>query len=659
MYTPTSVRSTPKYLALALLITSCGSSHSTEDAGFSAHGDPCAPEEGCRSGLTCLSDDRFPGGYCTVPCPDGSCGDGATCAPEFSTPLCLATCGAPSDCRDGYQCWRGACRPECRNATDCGGDTAVCEAGLCSGAECTTDAECGPMQRCVANECEPLPPPEMDGATLLPTGTPCTADDECLEGVCLPAELGGVCSLPCTEPEDCFVFPSEAGCSALAEPGAPTVCVVGPPGGRSMAQPCTADDDCLARVCQGGVCSEVCSDVAQCTPGLECLELERAGAGGSTFMGCGWGDPRAVELLHVDYGRVDDIRPGFGPTLELATPPDAVSITLQAQQVGGPDRNVSFFSVTDPDGTRVFDVNELLMWNDQPVRWLPFDTYESGSMLAPNTTPDRVAFVPGLWQWSVGPIPESAGDTAETNYRLGAIIKRARGGVLPDAMSISLEIYIAPGLGMNASNADSNGKLQATLSQLETILGQAGVSVRRVRYHDVSGSRFSIIDSTDGSDSELAELFRQGRGGGRALDVFLVRAISTDGGGFAALGVAGGIPGPIDLHGTAHSGVVTAFDDMVVGSGSSGGRTVGHILAHEIGHYVGLFHSTERVRPCGPGEDPTTVECAPFGGGDQLDDTSRGDMGNLMFWSIVGSGSNTDLSPGQRLVYRLSALTGR
>jgi len=653
------VRSTPKYLALALLIASCGSSHASVDAGFSAYGDPCDPDVGCLAGLTCLSDDRFPGGYCTFPCADGACGEGATCDPDFSTPLCLATCDDASDCRAGYQCWRGACRPECRNATDCGGEGVLCEAGICSGAECTTDDECGPTQRCVANECEPLPPPPMDSATLLPTGTPCATDDECLEGVCLAAELGGVCSLPCTEPEDCFVFPTEAGCSALAEPGAPTVCVVGPPGGRSAGRPCSADDECLARICQDGYCSEVCSDAAQCVPGLDCTDLERAGSGGSTFSGCGWDAPRSVDFVNVDYGRIDDIRAGFVETLELATPPDAVSITLQARQVGGPDRNVSFFSVTDPEGTRIFDVNELLMWNDQPERWLPFETYDSGSMLVPNTTPDRVAFVPGFWQWAVGPIPEGAGDTAQSDYQLTAIIKRARGGTLPDSQSLNLEIYIAPGLGLNASNADSNGKLQTALSRLDTILGQAGISLARVRYHDVAGGGFSVIDSTDGRDSELADLFRTGRGGRRALDVFLVRAISTDGGGFRALGVAGGIPGPVDMHGTAHSGVVCAFDDMVVGSGSSGGRAVGQILAHEIGHYVGLFHSTEQTRPCGAGEDPTTVECAPFGGGDQLADTSRGDMGNLMFWSIVGGGSNTELSPGQQTVYQLSALVGR
>ena len=86
-------------------------------------------------------------------------------------------------------------------------------------------------------------------------------------------------------------------------------------------------------------------------------------------------------------------------------------------------------------------------------------------------------------------------------------------------------------------------------------------------------------------------------------------------------------------------------------------QVIGQILSHEMGHYVGLFHSTEQARPCGPGEDPSTVDCAPFGGGDQLADTTRGDTTNLMYWSIVGSGTNTDLTAGQGHVYRMSALT--
>jgi hypothetical protein len=209
---------------------------------------------------------------------------------------------------------------------------------------------------------------------------------------------------------------------------------------------------------------------------------------------------------------------------------------------------------------------------------------------------------------------------------------------------------------LDATTAASDARLQGALARLETILAAVGVGIGDVRYHVISDRRYAIIDSTAGEDSELAGLFRQSAPrSGRRLNLFLVRSISGGTDGFRALGIAGGIPGPVGEHGTQHSGVVVAFDPAIVGTGSSGANRVGHVMAHEIGHYLGLYHVTEQSRPCGPGE---TEGCAPFGGGDTLTDTRHGDTGNLMHWSIVSSGSNIGLSMGQGFVMRVSALAG-
>ncbi len=647
--------------ACALLFAAaCGSSHGTDAGGpASSYGDPCGASMPCGSGLSCVENDLFPGGYCTTTCDVAGCGDGASCDTSISPALCLASCADASECRDGYQCWRGSCRPRCRAASECGAELVTCEPdGTCAGVECVSDGDCAPTQTCRMGACVERPPAPDGGAMGAPPGTPCTRDDECDGRVCLPAALGGVCSLECTQPEDCFVFPSEAGCSALAEAGAPTVCVVGPPGGRGVGQPCGADDDCLARICQDGQCSEVCSATDQCLPGTRCVELARAGAGGATFSGCGYPDAGRSEIYEVDYGRVD-VRAGFAEMLELATPADAISVTLQAAQTRGDARDLSFLSVTDPDGLQLFDVGQIVMLADQPIRWLPAETYDSASMLIPNTTPDRVTFVPGVHRWAVGPIPSAMGDVATPTLHLTALVKRARGGSFTTGR-IDLNVFVIGISGLTAASAASHSKLQGALTRFEAILAPTGISLGTVRYFDVTGAdatTFQVIDSSDGADSELARLFRVGSGGSaRGVNVYLVRSISGAGDGFRALGVAGGIPGPVGIDGTGHSGVCVSFSDAVVGSGTTGANVVGQILAHEVGHYVGLFHATEQLRPCGPGEDPSDG-CAPFGGGDQLADTTRGDDGNLMYWSIVGGGTNTELSDGQGHVYRMSALT--
>lgn len=653
MRTPRALVTFP--IVALLLAAGCGESHDADGGGPSDLGGPCATVS-CAEGLSCLLDERFPDGYCSVVCDDGTCPDGAACDATSSPPLCLASCVAAADCRDGYQCWRGSCRPECLGDGDCGGDGATCAPdGRCEGPECAGDEDCGAMQRCDGFECVP----RTDAGAALGPGDACARDEECTTGLCLDAAHGGFCTLPCARAADCLeLSAAETGCSALPHDadgdGSPETvrqaCAALPAGAAPMGGACTADDECEARLCQQGQCTEVCGSVDDCLAGQTCRTLERAGVPGATYQGCGYADRAgAVAVETIDLG-TRDLRAGFLGDVELATPPDAVSVTLQARRASGDPLELSFVTVADPADTVLFDVGEIVALRDQPIRWLPVDTGESVTMLVPNTTADRVAFLPGRFAWTVSPIPRSMGDSGSARVALSALVKRAAGGTV-SAGRVDLNVHFVSGVGPGASGAPTHGKMQSTLGRLETILAREGVSVGTVRYFDVADSSYRIISSTDGADSELASLFRESDGrSGRAVNVFFVRSIEGPSGGFAALGVAGGIPGPVGIHGTQHSGVVAVWD----GQSAS---VLGHVLAHELGHYVGLFHSTERLRPCGPGETPEDG-CAPFGAGDQLSDTARGDDGNLMYWSIVGGGSNDELSAGQGFVLRTSAAIG-
>lgn len=647
-------------LTLALTLAACDDSHEL-DAGAGVYGAPCSSSMPCPGSLGCVETPQFPGGYCTATCTTDCAGE-ADCVDTTTPPLCLARCETAADCREGYQCWRGNCGPMCSSDTDCGAGGACRDDGFCAGAMCTTTADCGPGQACRGGQCvESLGDGGVGG---LPHGSPCTEDAECEGGWCLPPELGGVCSLSCTQATDCFVFEVEAGCSAppLDRDGdgvpeiAPQICVLSPPGSLGTAQLCTEDIGCLARLCQEGQCTEVCDDDSDCVPGQMCTNLARAGVPGATYMGCGYGPVGSGGVLSVELDTVD-LQTGRGTTLSVATPPDAVSLTLEAEDLDrGLPLELSFVSVIDPDGTLLFDVNEIAMLNDQPIRWLPADTTESITMLVPNTTPDRVEFVPGLHTFTVSPIPRFMGDTASTRLRIVARVKRAPGGVL-NAGRLDLNVHIVPGIsGLSAASAPTNSRMQGGLGRMRAILSTVGITIGTIRYVDVNQPALTVIDTTDGPDSELSTLFRTSGTtlGGDALDVFIVRSISAGGGGFRALGIAGGIPGPANLHGSRHSGVVSSWAGL--GTGSTGDRVLGQILAHEIGHYLGLFHVTEQARPCGPGEIPGTDDCAPFGATDPIADTTRGDTTNLMHWSIVGSGSNTALTNGQGFVLRAAAL---
>lgn len=628
---------------LGLSLLACGTSHSP-DGGASSYGDPCGDEAPCNGGLSCVSSGAFPGGYCTRTCPDGTCPGEADCDTGTDPALCLARCAAPADCRDGYQCWRGNCRPQCARDADCG-EGATCEEGVCAGAECLTDADCGPMERCALGSCVVL---SDDAGTMRPEGAPCALDSECASGICLPPELGGVCTIACGEPSICVTVPFEAGCAPIGSGGAlRTACAALPPSPRDVGRACEADVECRSRACQDGQCTAVCANETDCVNGQICTALSRAGG---TFQGCGYtaGPSSGITIEEIDLGE-NTLGAGFPAALELAIPADAVSVTLQTRAVSGDPLDLTFITVTSPSADTIFDVADIFDLIDPPERWLPIDAGEAITMLVPNTTGDRLQFHRGLYAWSVSPIPRMMGDTGSVVLRSSALLKRSASRTATGG-SIDLHVHLA-GIGVSAASAPTDTRLQNALTRLTSILSaQATISVRNVSYFDVTDARFSIIDSTDGPTSELAALFRTSAPRtGRTLNIFLVRSINRmDDGSFQALGIAGGIPGPVGIHGTMHSGVVAAYES------SGSGSVLGHVLAHEIGHYLGLYHPTESLRPCGPGEMPPA--CAPFGGGDVLADTPRGDDTNLMYWSISGGGTNVRLSEGQAFVLRLSAL---
>jgi hypothetical protein len=147
----------------------------------------------------------------------------------------------------------------------------------------------------------------------------------------------------------------------------------------------------------------------------------------------------------------------------------------------------------------------------------------------------------------------------------------------------------------------------------------------------------------EGRPQRLDELFRLSAGLEKpGVNVFIVGDMGD------YIGIAGGIPGPIGLHGTDRSGLALAADlmgDLVDGD---------QVLLHEIGHYLGLFHTSESS---GTVLDPLsdTPACDL-----QYDTDSDGVLGtqeceghgaeNLMFWT----GPGVYLSPQQIQVFASS-----
>jgi len=421
-----------------------------------------------------------------------------------------------------------------------------------------------------------------------------------------------------------------------------TYCLARRVTGLLSGDPCTMGRDCSSNTCIGGLCTEACAASGDCQSGLECGRLPFESG---TFPGCVFPSASSYVVTLPDVDVPAGSRQSGG---RVALPSDVLSATLRVRQTSGAALQMSFDGVAQRS-TTFFDLTTLSMLTDVPNRWIPLDTFEDITMLIPNSTPDRVSLVGANLRFSIVAFPRTMGDAATIRVSPSVLVRR---GADSGMTTFDISVHLVS-VGVTAAAAPTDARVQAMLARMNEVLGGAGLRIGNVSYIDNPSSSLSIISSAEGQDSELAQLFRLSAPvTGRVISLFLVRGIDTGGGGFNTLGIAGGIPGPVDVHGTMHGGVVLAFDPGVVGGGTGGGRFAGMIAAHELSHYLGLFHVTERVRPCAVGETPDAGSCAPFGGGDTLIDTTLGDTSNLMNWSVVGSGSNTAISAGQGYVLR-------
>ena len=481
-------------------------------------------------------------------------------------------------------------------------------------------------------------------------GPPATCEDTC-DGVCLDAAYGGGCGQRCSDSSEC---PSGTGCSPIPADTdgdgsidrVDSACVPFTDSGRFVGGACSGSTGgsplCDSRTCYRGQCVISCDDDGDCLPGQTCQDgvpWDEA-----TFRTCF--DAPGLASGELELARTT-LRSGGLGNATFAVPRTATSVAFVLRQMDGTELPLTFVELIDPADQVIFDIEGIAGGTDQPIRWLPLGTNQVAAMLVPNSTPDRVRFRHGRHRLTWSAFQTASGEVAEGDTRLIARFAKGSGARL------RLHLHFAPGIGVDAASAPTTARLQNALAAMAATYASAGITVEVAGYANVSGNQFTIIDSTDGPDSEMAQLFARGIGTDDVLDVFFVREIDTP--DSIVLGIAGGIPGPPGEHAALSSGVVVTYDSGIVG----GSANLGQVIAHEAGHYLGLFHSTENGTPCAPGE---FEGCAPFGGGDVLTDTSRGDNRNMMYFALQtfgGGTTNNRISDGQQFVLQRNPLVLR
>lgn len=218
-----------------------------------------------------------------------------------------------------------------------------------------------------------------------------------------------------------------------------------------------------------------------------------------------------------------------------------------------------------------------------------------------------------------------------------------RTGQVADANTINIDIVfvgvdgISP--GFNATSGEGDDIVQGILADLGDLWGDLGYSVGTVRYSDFDGDvdTYTTIEG----EKEFGDLLRNAENGGQ-ITFFFVQDIAMDDGA-SILGLAGGPPGVASVGGTSKSGVVVS-----VANAAAAPEQVSLIMAHEGGHFVGLFHPTEKD---GARFDPLddTPECATNGVDAATADCGGKGTDNVMWWAAK-TGTSTAFSDDQAWV---------
>lgn len=202
---------------------------------------------------------------------------------------------------------------------------------------------------------------------------------------------------------------------------------------------------------------------------------------------------------------------------------------------------------------------------------------------------------------------------------------------LPATGVLDLNLHFTGAQGLTAESARTDPSFQGMLDSMRTIYGQVGLSLGEITYRDID-SGYRTIESLDGPTSDLQAMFSESDGNPNALNLFFVDELSAGAfGGFGViLGIAGGIPGPPLTQGSPRSGVAIAIKPI---QGAPAG--IDTTMAHEVGHFLGLFHTSEQAFFGPQIHDP-------------LPDTPENDETFLMF----NTGAGNKLSEWQGRVMR-------
>jgi hypothetical protein len=341
--------------------------------------------------------------------------------------------------------------------------------------------------------------------------------------------------------------------------------------------------------------------------------------------------PADVDL--VDLGTVDVGEDGASGTILVDVDERIQGLTLVV--LGQPDALVMVTRVEAADGAVVVDDAEVDPATPgfaqarnlsrgfasqffSPGRVLP--ARRIGAFPVPSSI--DVPLRPGRWTMRVGHFTAGVDDAGRPApaplprpVQVWVLVRRTP----PAPGHVGLALHFTGAGGLSAGVASTSPRFADALSLTRTVFGGVGVDVGDVVYDDLDDGaalRTIVLDEPTCDGGDLDELVARGRPD--RVNVFFVERFECGSVGPFLLGMSPGIPGVPWSSSTPSSGVVVAGTWL-----DTNPDRFAVTLAHELGHWLGLFHTQENDR---------------FGAAlyDNIDDTAEapGSRANLMFFDV-------------------------
>jgi hypothetical protein len=490
---------------------------------------------------------------------------------------------------------------------------------------CQSDADCKLPQQCASDGLCRAPDPVDEGK-------PCLHPDHCKSKLCLDAGKGGVCAVACTDPTGCE---AEQVCAPSTAKSVPPdnkaqlrlLCQDAGSGERHTGEACSSDDECRSRICDDeGRCTRPCdaksTDGQACPGSLICEETSLTAGGASLTTGvC-----RRKLLEAQELGPVDVPKTGLTSPVTFTIDKDVTSFLLFADDTD--NLHVVITKLEGPDGTVYVNYADR---TKELAR--AYDRTGTAIVQVPGTDNEKGAVQAGdykLWIQTYKWVNDKMEPEAGKLERVAVLTRRStqKGGLL------DLDLHFAAGTGVKAATAKDDAFVKATLQELAALYNRLmGAGLGQVRFFDLPATEDTIKDWNH--VAQVRTKYSREGPNKLSINVFVVKKIAM---GYT--GLSGGIPGVPGLAGRPVSGVVVEkqFD----------GKKMGRMLGHEIGHFLGLYHTTESQK--GPFKNDLISDTPVCPSGTQAQQCP--DFKNLMFPFYYQAPDPLVLSRGQATVAR-------